>query len=125
MTLGTVLALSHRQRRYDCSADCLEAGKLMLAALEKRARVDCGYAALSNLHKLGEYDDRMDSFFLAETLKYLYLLFEDARALGVDMDAYELNTEAHLLPLLRSEKRESRCVHSVSLVTLWVLRRPP
>jgi hypothetical protein len=36
----------------------------------------------------------MHSFFLAETLKYLYLLFEPA---AIDFDEVVFNTEAHPL----------------------------
>ena len=38
-------------------------------------------------------DDTMQSFFLAETLKYLYLLFSDSST--VDLDEFVFNTEAH------------------------------
>ena len=44
-------------------------------------------------------DDHMTSFFLAETLKYLYLLFDDDNWLNAHSDAYVLTTEAHLIPL--------------------------
>ena len=37
----------------------------------------------------------MQSFFLAETLKYLYLLFSDSSVLPLDV--WVLNTEAHPL----------------------------
>ncbi|KAJ1569547.1 hypothetical protein HK405_002998, partial [Cladochytrium tenue] len=39
--------------------------------------------------------DMQESFFLAETLKYLYLLFADSDVLP--LDAYVFNTEAHPL----------------------------
>jgi mannosyl-oligosaccharide alpha-1,2-mannosidase len=38
----------------------------------------------------------MESFFLGETLKYLYLLFEDDNK--IPLDKYVMNTEAHPLP---------------------------
>ena len=38
-------------------------------------------------------DDAMESFFFAETLKYLYLLFAPPSAL--DFDSIVFNTEAH------------------------------
>ena len=41
----------------------------------------------------------MDSYVLAETFKYLYLLFADEGDLLLDMDDFVFNTEAHLLPL--------------------------
>ena len=42
---------------------------------------------------------RMDSFVLAETFKYLYLLFAEEEDLVLDMDEFIFNTEAHLFPL--------------------------
>ena len=53
----------------------LYAGKIMLEDLEKNAKVKCGYATISNLESM-QHDGRMESFFLSETLKYLYLLFD-------------------------------------------------
>lgn len=41
----------------------------------------------------------MDSFVLAETFKYLYLLFAEEEDLVLDMDDFVFNTEAHLFPL--------------------------
>ena len=41
----------------------------------------------------------MESFFLAETLKYLYLLFSDDPAL-LPLSCFVFNTEAHPLPVL-------------------------
>lgn len=37
--------------------------------------------------------DRMETFFIAETLKYLYLLFEPSDILP--LDEWVFNTEAH------------------------------
>ena len=42
---------------------------------------------------------RMDSFFLAEMFKYLYLLFSEKSELPIDIDDYIFTTEAHLLPV--------------------------
>lgn len=48
--------------------------------------------------------DKMESFFLAETLKYLYLLLDDSQPDLVPLDQYVFNTEAHPLPIeVRSE----------------------
>lgn len=41
----------------------------------------------------------MDSFVLAETFKYLYLLFTEPSDLILDLDRFIFSTEAHLLPL--------------------------
>ena len=43
-------------------------------------------------------DDIQQSFFLAETLKYLYLIFCDD--LVISLDQWVFNTEAHPLPIL-------------------------
>jgi mannosyl-oligosaccharide alpha-1,2-mannosidase len=40
-------------------------------------------------------DDTMQTFWLAETLKYFYLLFSDDDV--ISFDDYVLNTEAHPL----------------------------
>ncbi len=45
--------------------------------------------------------DRMESFWLAETLKYFYLIFSEPDL--IDLGEYVLNTEAH--PLKRPEYR--------------------
>lgn len=44
------------------------------------------------------WKDEMESFFFAETVKYLYLLFSDDEALS--LDKFVLTTEAHPLPIL-------------------------
>ena len=63
---------------------------------EKHLRVAHGYASLRDVRdpRRGKMD-RMESFFLAETMKYLYLLQDPARPL--DLEKYVLNTEAHVL----------------------------
>ncbi|XP_030031428.1 mannosyl-oligosaccharide 1,2-alpha-mannosidase IA [Manduca sexta] len=67
-------------------------------ALEKHCRVDGGYTGLVNVyHKNPQGDDVQQSFFLAETLKYLYLLFADDTLLP--LDEWVFNTEAHPLPI--------------------------
>ena len=41
----------------------------------------------------------MDSFVLAETFKYLFLLFADKGDSPLNMDDFVFTTEAHLFPL--------------------------
>eukprot|EP00929_Paragymnodinium_shiwhaense_P102645 TRINITY_DN65859_c0_g2_i1.p1 TRINITY_DN65859_c0_g2~~TRINITY_DN65859_c0_g2_i1.p1 ORF type:complete len:924 (-),score=165.54 TRINITY_DN65859_c0_g2_i1:139-2910(-) len=72
-------------------------GQRMLAAFA-RTRTRYGFASLNNVNQPGEQRDDMPSFFAAETLKYLLLIFSDDSVLPVpDM---VLNTEAHPLPTL-------------------------
>uniref|UniRef100_A0A671XAY2 alpha-1,2-Mannosidase n=1 Tax=Sparus aurata TaxID=8175 RepID=A0A671XAY2_SPAAU len=76
----------------------LEAGRTILDNLNRFARVPCGFAAMKDV-RTGSHEDRMDSFFLAEMFKYLFLLFADADDLPFDVEDYVFTTEAHLLPL--------------------------
>jgi hypothetical protein len=49
-------------------------GQTFFNALVKYCRTDEGYAALSDVRSKQKRDS-MESFFFAETLKYLYLLY--------------------------------------------------
>ena len=70
----------------------LEMGKVMFQSLIEYCRTDVGYAALESV-VTKEKSDQMESFFLAETLKYAYLLFADDKVF--DLDKHVFNTEAH------------------------------
>lgn len=76
----------------------LEAGRRVVDSLQKHARVPCGFAAVKDV-RTGKHEDRMDSFVLAETFKYLYLLFASPEDILLDLDQFVFTTEAHLLPL--------------------------
>ncbi|XP_029110542.1 ER degradation-enhancing alpha-mannosidase-like protein 3 isoform X2 [Scleropages formosus] len=76
----------------------LEVGRTVLENLNRFARVPCGFAAMKDV-RTGSHEDRMDSFFLAEMFKYLFLLFADPEDLPFDVEGYIFTTEAHLLPL--------------------------
>lgn len=63
-------------------------------AIEKHCRTETGYAGLRDVYEPHPAtDDVQQSFFFAETLKYLYLIFSDDHVLP--LDKYVLNTEAH------------------------------
>ncbi|GLV35463.1 ER degradation enhancer mannosidase alpha-like 1 [Carabus blaptoides fortunei] len=53
----------------------LEVGVDILRSLQHSARTPCGYATIKDVRDHRK-EDRMESFFLAETTKYLYLLFD-------------------------------------------------
>ncbi|XP_078263747.1 ER degradation-enhancing alpha-mannosidase-like protein 3 isoform X1 [Rhinoraja longicauda] len=76
----------------------LEVGKTIIENLNKYARVPCGFAAMKDV-RTGSHEDRMDSFFLAEMFKYLFLLFAEKDDILFDIEDYIFTTEAHLLPL--------------------------
>jgi mannosidase alpha-like ER degradation enhancer 2 len=75
----------------------LEMGRTFFEALVAHCRTDDGYTTLKNV-VTKEKGDLMPSYFLAETLKYLYLLFAPDETL--DPDRVVFNTEAH--PLKRT-----------------------
>ena len=74
----------------------LEMGRTFFEDLIKCCRTDDGYTTLRNVQTKAR-GDRQHSFFLAETLKYLYLLFEPE---AVNFDRVTFNTEAH--PIVRT-----------------------
>ncbi|KAF9000139.1 glycoside hydrolase [Cyathus striatus] len=75
-----------------------ERGYDIFAALEKHAKTPFGYASLQRVDRAPYFkNDDMPSWFLAETLKYLYLLFDDEDTM--DLDKWVFNTEAHPLPV--------------------------
>uniref|UniRef100_A0A674CXG4 alpha-1,2-Mannosidase n=1 Tax=Salmo trutta TaxID=8032 RepID=A0A674CXG4_SALTR len=76
----------------------LEVGRTVLDNLNRFARVPCGFAAMKDV-RTGSHEDRMDSFFLAEMFKYLFLLFAEEDDLPFNVEDYIFTTEAHLLPL--------------------------
>lgn len=71
----------------------------------------------------------MDSFFLAEMFKYLYLLFAEEEDLPFDVEDYVFTTEAHLLPLSLSIAPRSHTPpagnHSVLQPTVLHSAQPP
>ncbi|XP_024528760.1 mannosyl-oligosaccharide 1,2-alpha-mannosidase MNS1 [Selaginella moellendorffii] len=69
-------------------------------AFEARSRVDTGYVGLRDVRS-GEKDDKMQSFFLAETLKYLYLLFSPSSV--IPLDQWVFNTEAHPIKIVQRD----------------------
>ena len=69
-----------------------EMGKTFFDSLVKYCRTDVGYAALSDVATKTKKDE-MESFFFAETLKYLFLLYAPPDT--VDLSKVVFNTEAH------------------------------
>ena len=78
--------------RYTKDPRYREMGRTFFESVVARCRTDAGYTTLKNV-VTGEKGDRMPSYFLAETLKYLYLLFAPEETL--DFDSVVFNTEAH------------------------------
>lgn len=74
-----------KDRRY------LDMGKTFFDSLMQHTRTEAGFTTLKNV-ETKEKGDLMPSYFLAETLKYLYLLYAPE---AIDFEKVIFNTEAH------------------------------
>ncbi|KAF8527437.1 glycoside hydrolase family 47 protein [Hysterangium stoloniferum] len=77
----------------------------IFSAIEKHCKISSGgYASILNVDAIPvEYEDKMETFLLSETLKYLFLLFSDGSVLPLDRVVF--NTEAHPLPVFEPHLR--------------------
>jgi len=75
-------------------------GVTMLRTIQNRTRAQYGYAMMQNVIT-GELADYMPSYFLAETVKYFLLLFDNNHWVHSRI-SWVLSTEAHFLPILQS-----------------------
>ncbi|XP_024972304.1 alpha-mannosidase I MNS5 isoform X2 [Cynara cardunculus var. scolymus] len=74
----------------------LEVGEAIVDSLNLHTKVDGGFASVKDVTTM-QLEDHQHSFFLAETCKYLYLLFNDSALMGRN---YVFTTEGHPLPVL-------------------------
>ena len=65
----------------------------MFQAIEAHTRTEFGNAALRDVMDAPPEKDSMESFWLAETLKYFYLIFSNHDV--ISLDEFVFNTEAH------------------------------
>ncbi|KAI1091655.1 glycoside hydrolase family 47 protein [Rostrohypoxylon terebratum] len=87
----------------------LYAGEMVLKDINRRCWTKCGWSGLQDV-RTGEKSDRMESFFLGETAKYLYLLFDPDHPLNKLDASYVFTTEGH--PLIIPRKKTRRPVHT-------------
>ncbi|ODM99933.1 ER degradation-enhancing alpha-mannosidase-like protein 1 [Orchesella cincta] len=83
----------------------LHVGREIVQSLNTYAKAKCGYATVHDVLDMS-LEDRMESFFLSETCKYLYLLFDTDNPLNNQFNKYLFTTEGHLLPI--GEKMRSK-----------------
>jgi len=76
----------------------LHVGKEILSSLNKFTKVQCGYATVHDV-ETKTLEDRQESFFLSETCKYLYLLFDTENHINKNGDQYIFTTEGHVFPV--------------------------
>ncbi|KAG8835874.1 alpha mannosidase-like protein [Serendipita sp. 399] len=82
----------------------LDVGAQVFHDLHERAKTPCGLASISDVIA-NTLDDRMESFVLSETLKYLYLLFDESNPLASTDSNIVFTTEGHILTLNNTHLR--------------------
>jgi mannosyl-oligosaccharide alpha-1,2-mannosidase len=81
-----------------------EWGWEIFQAIERFCRTDNAFGQFKDVRKGNALPvDKMESFFLAETMKYLYLLFDPETPIDI-LNTHVFNTEAH--PLRRFDRLE-------------------
>jgi len=83
---------------YTGDREYRQMGKTLFDDFVRYCRTDSGYAALADVISKQQRDE-MESFVLAETFKYFYLLFAPPETLQFDKVIF--NTEAHPLNRIR------------------------
>eukprot|EP01127_Copromyxa_protea_P018090 TRINITY_DN561_c0_g1_i1.p1 TRINITY_DN561_c0_g1~~TRINITY_DN561_c0_g1_i1.p1 ORF type:complete len:574 (-),score=141.75 TRINITY_DN561_c0_g1_i1:21-1631(-) len=69
-------------------------------ALEKHCKTEGGYSGVTDVGKVPvNLNNKVESFFFAETMKYLYLLFSPRSY--ISLDEFVFNTEAHPTRIFR------------------------
>lgn len=83
-------------------------------ALEQHCRVDSGFSGIRDVYTTTvSHDNMQQSFFLSETLKYLYLIFSDDDLLP--LEDWVFNTEAHPLPVIRNNCLQNEATQDKTL----------
>lgn len=78
----------------------LHVGEMVLQDIKRRCWTKCGWSGLQDV-RTGERNDRMESFFLGETVKYLFLLFDPDHPLNKIDSPFVFSTEGHPLVIPR------------------------
>lgn len=87
----------------------LHVGEMVLRDIKRRCWAKCGWAGIQDV-RTGDRSDRMESFYLSETAKYLTLLFDTEHPLNKLDAPYVFNTEGHPLVLPRVQRQSGRAL---------------
>jgi len=78
-------------------------------AIERHAKVTHGYSAVKDVRSARpQLRDEMETFFLAETMKYLYLTFVRNPQDVLDLGEFVLTTEAHPMRIHRPSRAQTK-----------------
>lgn len=81
----------------------LHVGEMVLRDIKRRCWTKCGWAGLQDVRS-GELNDRMESFFLGETAKYMFLLYDSDHPLNKIDAPFVFSTEGHPLIIPKGKK---------------------
>lgn len=95
-----------------------EWGWEVFQSIEKYCKTRYGYGSLKNVDRPDSIEDRMESFFLAETLKYLHLLFDPDSEIDILNKVRRVYYFFPLIWLLPSMSIPLSCLHDDDLVSL-------
>jgi hypothetical protein len=102
-----MLGIAH----YTCAYALLlsfhrEWGWEVFQSIEKYCKTGVAYGTLKDVSNTNQQpNDKMESFFLAETMKYLYLLFDPDTEVDL-LHKHVFNTEAHPIRVFAKIKEE-------------------
>ena len=81
----------------------LYVGSMIVSDIKRRCWAKCGFSGLQDVRS-GERSDRQESFFLGETAKYLFLLFDESHPFNTLDVPFVFTTEGHPLIIPREER---------------------
>ena len=84
----------------------LHVGEMALRDIKRRCWTKCGWSGIQDVRS-GERSDRMESFFLGETAKYLHLLFDINHPLNKLDAPFVFTTEGHPLIIPKYARQRS------------------
>ncbi|KAF1954944.1 seven-hairpin glycosidase [Byssothecium circinans] len=95
----------------------LHVAEMVLRDIKRRCWTKCGWAGLQDV-TTGELSDRMESFFLGETAKYLFLTFDTSHPLNTWDAPFVFTTEGHPL-IIPKRLRPSKPVKNSAPTPEW------
>eukprot|EP01083_Nonionella_stella_P289881 986443_1 len=70
-------------------------------SIQKHCKTDVAYSGIEDVTVIpAKQDNQMQSYVMAETFKYLFLLFDDYAAKLLPLDKFVFNTEAHPIRII-------------------------
>lgn len=93
----------------------LHVGEMTLRDIKRRCWTKCGWSGVQDVRS-GERNDRMESFFLGETAKYLHLLFDPDHPLNKLDAPFVFTTEGHPLVIPKSARKFKRSTNTTALL---------